>query len=550
MVSNTAIEWTNETWNPVTGCSVLSPGCKNCYAMRTAGTRLKHHPNYDGLTQPSKAGPVWTGEVREHEHKLDEPLHSRKPCMIFVNSMGDLFHENVRKEFIDRVFDTMEQADWHTFQVLTKRTSLMRDYVNERYGKGVAPEHIWLGTSVEDGERLSRVRVLRNTNATIRFLSIEPLIEPVDDLNLDGIHWVVVGGESGPGHRPIDPDWVRSIRKKCDAQNAAFFFKQWGGRTHNSGGRVLDGLAWNDFPLRAQRGGQPPVEDDLAPGAAGREPKETTMKAHKFAELFPPMSDASFAELVGDIRDHGLLDSIVMKDGTILDGVHRHRACLEARVKPRFSVFKGTDKEALALVAGHNLRRRHLTTKQRAQIAFSLTTMATGRPKKNASNEALFSQPEAAEMVSVSRSSVQREAKANREAAKAGKPKPGAKPRARRETAEKSRQEDARLLGKAESAFKALDRRDKRRDPSFTAEQVHFVVGLLQSFRTAVSGDTKPLPLGDELLAEARALASVLEGVEAGKAVPIRQRQREASRPPQSQRRRARPPRSMRATPV
>ncbi len=168
MVSNTAIKWTNETWNPVTGCDVLSPGCKNCYAMRDAGTRLKHHPNYAGLTQPSKAGPVWTGEVSEHEYKLDEPLHMRKPRMIFVNSMGDLFHENVRKEFIDRVFDTMEQADRHTFQVLTKRASRMRKYVNERYRNGKAPEHIWLGTSVEDGKRLFRVRQLKETNATIR----------------------------------------------------------------------------------------------------------------------------------------------------------------------------------------------------------------------------------------------------------------------------------------------------------------------------------------------------------------------------------------------
>jgi protein gp37 len=238
MADNTAIEWTNSTWNPVTGCTKISAGCDNCYAERFSERfrGVKGHPFENGF------------DLTLRPERLEQPLKWRRPRMIFVNSMSDLFHKHVPGEFIDRVFDTMEQAPRHTFQVLTKRSSLMRRYVNARYPNGKAPEHIWLGTSVEDGKRLSRVRHLRETNATVRFLSIEPLIGPVGELDLDGIHWVIVGGESGPRARPMDAGWVRDIRDQCLASDVPFFFKQWGGLRPKSGGRMLDGAEWDQIP--------------------------------------------------------------------------------------------------------------------------------------------------------------------------------------------------------------------------------------------------------------------------------------------------------------
>ncbi|ENY80429.1 phage Gp37Gp68 [Sphingopyxis sp. MC1] len=168
--------------------------------------------------------------------------------MIFVNSMSDLFHKQVPRAFIDKVFDTMERADWHTFQVLTKRSSLMRDYLKARYGERLAPEHIWLGTSVEDAKAKSRIAQIRQAPASVRFLSIEPLIAPVGRMDLSGIHWVIVGGESGPGARPMNPEWVRAVRRQCEEQDVAFFFKQWGGIRPKTGGRELDGREWNEMP--------------------------------------------------------------------------------------------------------------------------------------------------------------------------------------------------------------------------------------------------------------------------------------------------------------
>jgi protein gp37 len=173
--------------------------------------------------------------------------------MIFVNSMSDLFHKDVPFTFVDRVFDTMERASWHSFQVLTKRSSRMRDYVRRRYVNSGAPAHIWLGVSVEDGTKLSRVRQLAQAPAAVRFLSIEPLIGPIGELPLDGIAWVIVGGESGPGARPTNPHWVRDIRDQCINQNIPFFFKQWGGLRPKSGGRTLDGREWNEFPGSKRR---------------------------------------------------------------------------------------------------------------------------------------------------------------------------------------------------------------------------------------------------------------------------------------------------------
>ena len=168
--------------------------------------------------------------------------------MIFVNSMSDLFHKEIPKEFIARVFDTMEAASWHTFQVLTKRSSLMRNFLRKRYKAQNAPSHVWFGVSIEDGSKKSRIRHLREAPATVRFLSIEPLIGPVGKLDLAGIDWVIVGGESGPGARPMKDEWVREIRDQCQNEGVAFFFKQWGGFRPKSGGRKLDGREWNEFP--------------------------------------------------------------------------------------------------------------------------------------------------------------------------------------------------------------------------------------------------------------------------------------------------------------
>jgi protein gp37 len=171
--------------------------------------------------------------------------------MIFVNSMSDLFHKDVPEEFIGRVFDTMEAANWHTFQVLTKRSSLMRDFLRSRYGAAPGPAHMWFGASVEDGTKLSRVRHLQQAPAGVRFLSIEPLIGPIGELNLEGIDWVIVGGESGPRARPMERTWVRSIRDQCRQAGVAFFFKQWGGLRPKTGGRKLDGREWSQFPSYA-----------------------------------------------------------------------------------------------------------------------------------------------------------------------------------------------------------------------------------------------------------------------------------------------------------
>ena len=239
MADNSAIEWTNATWNPVTGCTKISAGCDNCYAERFAERfrGVKGHPYEKGF------------DVTLRPERLDQPLKWRRPRMIFVNSMSDLFHKQVPRDFVERVFDTMEQADRHVFQVLTKRSSLMRRFANARYPNGGAPAHIWLGTSVEDGTKLSRVRHLQETNAAIRFLSLEPLIGPITSLDLDGIHWVIVGGESGPRARPMDPDWVRDLRDQCLARGVAFFFKQWGGLRPKSGGRTLDAREWNEWPV-------------------------------------------------------------------------------------------------------------------------------------------------------------------------------------------------------------------------------------------------------------------------------------------------------------
>ncbi len=238
MSTQTAIEWTDATWNPVSGCTKIGRGCDHCYAERMA-ERFRGTPDH-----PFANG----SDPTLRPHKLREPLGWKRPRRIFVNSMSDLFHKKIPRVFIDQVFDTMEQAHWHTFQVLTKRSSLLRNYVNRRYADGRAPGHIWLGVSVEDRQSTTRLEHLSQAQATVRFVSFEPLLEDLGELDLSGIHWAIVGGESGPQARPIVADWVRSIRSQCHAQDVAFFFKQWGGKTPKSGGNRLDNQQWLQYP--------------------------------------------------------------------------------------------------------------------------------------------------------------------------------------------------------------------------------------------------------------------------------------------------------------
>jgi len=238
MSETSKIEWTDSTWNPVTGCDKISRGCDNCYAERFSERfrGVEGHPFETGF------------DLTLRPNRIEQPLQWRKSRMVFVNSMSDLFHKEIPVSFVDRVFTTMEAANWHTFQVLTKRSSRLRNYVNKRYATEAAPKHIWLGVSVEDRQRVSRIRHLQDSQAGTRFLSLEPLLGSVGPLDLSGIHWVIVGGESGPGFRPIDPNWVRDIRDQCQDQSVPFFFKQWGGLRPKSNGRTLDSIEWNNIP--------------------------------------------------------------------------------------------------------------------------------------------------------------------------------------------------------------------------------------------------------------------------------------------------------------
>jgi len=238
MAEHSSIEWTDATWNPVTGCTKISRGCDNCYAERFSERfrGVKGHPFEQGF------------DLRLWPERLSYPMNWKKPRRIFVNSMSDLFHKDVSRGFIHKVFDSMEAAHWHTYQVLTKRSTLLREVVNDRYRKEPVPSHIWLGVSVEDRQALSRVEHLRQANASVRFLSVEPLIAPVGEMSLEGIHWVIVGGESGPGFRPMQAIWARDVRDQCVEAGVAFFFKQWGGHRPKSGGNQLDGKVWDQYP--------------------------------------------------------------------------------------------------------------------------------------------------------------------------------------------------------------------------------------------------------------------------------------------------------------
>lgn len=233
-MSKSAIEWTESTWNPLTGCTKVSPGCKHCYAERMAkrlqAMGLEKYRNNFKLTL--------------HPDVLQEPIQWAKPQMIFVNSMSDLFHKDVPLEFIQQIFDIMRQAHWHTFQVLTKRAERLLE-IDPLL---VWPPNVWMGVSVENGDYVDRVYFLKQTHAKMKFLSCEPLLGALPSLPLDGIQWVIVGGESGPGARPVEREWVTGIRDQCVHAGVPFFFKQWGGTRKKKAGRLLEGQTWDELP--------------------------------------------------------------------------------------------------------------------------------------------------------------------------------------------------------------------------------------------------------------------------------------------------------------
>ncbi len=235
MSEKSTIEWTDSTWNPVTGCNKVSPGCKHCYAETFAERwrGIQGHPYEQGF------------DFRLWPDRLELPLAWKKPRTIFVNSMSDLFHEKVPLNFIQKVFRTMEKASWHKFQILTKRSERLAELASNLNW----PPNVWMGVSIETAKYLCRADYLRKVRAAVRFLSLEPLLGPFGTLDLSGIHWVIVGGESGPSARPIEAKWVQEIRKQCRVAGLPFFFKQWGGVQKKRNGRILDGRTWDDVPM-------------------------------------------------------------------------------------------------------------------------------------------------------------------------------------------------------------------------------------------------------------------------------------------------------------
>ncbi|WP_292992534.1 DUF5131 family protein [Nitrosomonas sp.] len=242
MATQSTIEWTEQTWNPTTGCTKVSPGCKNCYAEVMA--RRLHAMGTPGYENEFN--------LTVHENRLSQPLLRKKPTVYFVNSMSDLFHEGVSDEFLDKVFEVIENTPQHTYQILTKRAERLPVYFNLRK----CPDNVWLGVSVEDKKYgVPRIDYLRQVNAKIRFLSVEPLLEDVGKMNLTGIHWVIVGGESGHKARPMKAEWVINIQQQCEESDVAFFFKQWGGwgadgvkRDKKANGRIFRERTWDDYP--------------------------------------------------------------------------------------------------------------------------------------------------------------------------------------------------------------------------------------------------------------------------------------------------------------
>jgi protein gp37 len=239
MAQTSSIEWTDATWNPVTGCTKVSAGCKNCYALRMA--KRLHAMGQDRYRNEF-------GVTLQYD-LLEQPSKWRTPRRIFVNSMSDLFHEDVSLDFIKRVFAQMDSAHWHIFQILTKRSDRLRELAEQLPW----PKNVWMGVSVENSKYVSRIRDLLCVPASVRFLSVEPLIGPLTRYPLSGIDWVIVGGESGPRCRQMDPNWVRTIRDRCISQKVPFFFKQWGGTRKKKSGRSLDGHTWDEFPTPKSR---------------------------------------------------------------------------------------------------------------------------------------------------------------------------------------------------------------------------------------------------------------------------------------------------------
>jgi protein gp37 len=233
-MASSKIEWTESTWNPITGCTKVSEGCVNCYAERMA-KRLQSM-GQENYTNGFK--------LTMHPHVLEHPLKWKKPQVIFVNSMSDLFHEDVPLHFIQKIFNVMKKASWHTFQVLTKRAERLEELSSALEW----PQNVWLGVTVENQDCAYRIEHLRNIPAVVRFISMEPLLTSVEDMNLTNIDWVIVGGESGPSSRPIEKKWVQSIRNQCQKASVPFFFKQWGGRNKKKAGRLLDGKYYDNMP--------------------------------------------------------------------------------------------------------------------------------------------------------------------------------------------------------------------------------------------------------------------------------------------------------------
>jgi protein gp37 len=246
VADHSAIEWTTATWNPTTGCDKISAGCDNCYALALA-RRLKAmgQPKYQEDGDPRTSGPGFG--VTVHPGTLGIPWTWRQPRLVFVDSMSDLFHARVPRSFVSEVFEVMAGTPQHTYQILTKRSRRLRRIAGEL----AWPPNVWLGVSVEGPDQLYRIHDLRTVPAAVRFLSCEPLLAPLGDLDLAGISWVIAGGESGRGYRAVKVEWVRQLRDACERQAVPFFFKQWGGPTSKSGGRVLDGRTWDDMPARA-----------------------------------------------------------------------------------------------------------------------------------------------------------------------------------------------------------------------------------------------------------------------------------------------------------
>ena len=242
------IEWTDATWNPVSGCRLISAGCTNCYAMRMAARlQAMGHDSYQNTTRRSGDRVVWTGKTHLLEHTLDVPLTWSKPRLVFVNSMSDLFQDSVPFEYVERVWQTMEKARIHTFQILTKQPERMAEFLRQR-NKRALP-NVWLGTSVEDNRVAFRIARLKKCRAAVRFISFEPLIGPVGNVNLSNIQWAIVGGESGPKARPLEIEWVEQIFSRCESQGVQFFFKQWGGVNKKRTGRIFKGRTWDEMPM-------------------------------------------------------------------------------------------------------------------------------------------------------------------------------------------------------------------------------------------------------------------------------------------------------------